>query len=80
MSNKERKSRTEKFAEFLKKVDKIGILAGLSMIVFGAIFLSQAAVTGGVILAGSSGATYLVEEKVRRSAERKRKAKTIYRY
>lgn len=80
MGEKEKKSATEKFAEFLKTVDKIGIVAGLGMIAFGVIYLSSAAVTGGAVLAGSSAVTHQVEEKVRRSAEKKRKAKEVYRY
>ncbi|OGG16489.1 hypothetical protein A3D05_05520 [Candidatus Gottesmanbacteria bacterium RIFCSPHIGHO2_02_FULL_40_24] len=83
MTPKEKKSLTERAAEISKKIDKTGIVAGLAGAAYGVVRTVPGLVSGGILLAGTSAVTLVIGEKIRRSAERKRKAKqskTVYRY
>ncbi|MBI4137091.1 hypothetical protein HY469_03435, partial [Candidatus Roizmanbacteria bacterium] len=69
----ERTSWLEKGAEFSKKIDNIGIIAGIGMMAFGLLY--SPLLVPGAVIAGTSVATKWGAEKVRKWAEKKRRQK-----
>lgn len=77
MTNTEKKSLVERFTEVSKKLDIVGMGAGMAMIAFGFLWAVPAAMSAGGVVAGTSAATYVAGEEVSRWAKRRRENRGI---